>query len=149
MTICTQNRERLFGDIADNTAQLNDAGVIVHDEWLKSAQIRNEITLDKFCVMPNHFHVILSIIDTVEAYGHTPLQQNKSFQSPSKTIGAMVRSFKAAVTKRINEIRAMPGISVWQRNYYDHVIRNDDDLNRIREYIENNPANWLQDELFA
>lgn len=61
----------------------------------------------------------------------------------------MVRSFKAAVTKRINEIRAMPGISVWQRNYYDHVIRNDDDLNRIREYIENNPANWLQDELFA
>jgi REP element-mobilizing transposase RayT len=151
VTICTRNRERLFGDITEinSKTEVNEFGVIVHDEWLKSADVRKEITIDAFCIMPNHFHGIVVITGSVGAYGHTPLQRNNTFRSPSQNLGAMVRAFKSAVTIQINKIRSTPSMPIWQRNYYDHVIRDDDDLNRIREYIDNNPVNWMQDELFA
>jgi len=69
-------------------------------------------------------------------------------RSPSRNVGAMVRGFKSAVSRRINEVRNTPGASVWQRNYYEHIIRDDYDLNRIREYIIDNPANWSSDISF-
>ncbi len=68
------------------------------------------------------------------------------FRSPSQTIGAIVRGFKSAVTKRINKIRNMPGAPVWQRNYYEHIIRNERELNKTREYIINNPLQWELDK---
>jgi hypothetical protein len=77
----------------------------------------------------------------VGAYCHTHLH----FRTPSQTIGAIVRGFKSAATKRINEIRKTPGARLWQRNYYEHVIRNDDELSRVREYIVNNPGEWNLD----
>ena len=69
-----------------------------------------------------------------------------AFRSPSQTIGAIVRGFKAATTTQINALRATPSVPVWQRNYYEHVIRDERDLNRIRHYIENNPAHWATDD---
>jgi hypothetical protein len=100
----------------------------------------------------------------VGAYGHTPLrhdgipspigqppQQSNSptFRSPSKTIGAMVRGFKSAVTIKINQIRNTPHVPVWQRNYYEHIIRDEEDYLRILTYIHNNPFLWLEDKLYA
>ena len=83
----------------------------------------------------------------VGAYCNPPLRMIKRRSvTPSQTIGAIVRGFKSLVTKRINTIRDTPGESVWQRNYYEHVIRNEKELNGNREYIMNNPIQWELDE---
>jgi REP element-mobilizing transposase RayT len=126
---------------------LNPYGEIVEEEWLRSAQIRKEIELDQFVVMPNHFHGILMIkenrMQTVGATGRSPLQPRGPAKKSLCSWGA---GFKSSVTKRINEVRTTPGSPVWQRNYYEHVIRKEIDLEEIREYIENNRAKWLEDE---
>lgn len=148
MTVCSRNRECLFGDIVGATGrspalQLNAYGNIVRDEWVKSAVIRNEITLDEFVVMPNHIHGIIFII---RATGRSPLQNNSLSGPKPRSIGAFMAGFKSSTTKQINIMRTTPGISVWQRNYYEHVIRTDDELNKTREYIINNPMQWELDE---
>ena len=126
---------------------LNEFGRVVQDEWVRSAEIRAEIELGGYVVMPNHFHGIVHITtQPVGAYGHTPFSDTP-VRSPSKTVGAMVRGFKSAVTKRINETRNSPGLQVWQRNYHEHVIRDDADYNRIAEYVVYNPQRWIEDKL--
>ncbi len=120
---------------------------------IKSTEIRTEVELDEFVVMPNHFHGIVMICPgDVGAYGHTPqllsgTSPDTAFRSPSKTVGAMIRGFKSAVTKLINEKRQTPGNPVRQRNYYEHIIRDERSLRKIREYIVNNPMNWQVDEM--
>jgi REP element-mobilizing transposase RayT len=132
---------------------LNDAGKIVADEWTKTAEIRQEIEMDEWVVMPNHLHGIVVITgDSVGAHGHASLQKRQGpgdralCRSP-KSIGAMIAGFKSATTKRINEFRQTPGVKLWQRNYCEHVIRNEHDLAEIREYIHNNPLKWESDTL--
>lgn len=155
VTIVAHHRERLFGQIVDDEMLLNDFGRIVCEEWLKTAQIRAGVELieNEYVVMPNHFHGIINIVnsdgrgdqpdETVGAYGHTPLRN--SFQSPSQTLGAIVRGFKSAVTTRINVSRNTPGAPVWQRNYYEHIITTDREYETIAAYIANNPSNWIND----
>jgi len=145
ITICTQDRACLFGEIVDGKIRMNDAGKIVHDEWLRTADIRPNVELDAFVVMPNHLHGIIVLhpdrrgtlqrAPTVEQFG----------KPTSNTIPTIVRLFKSAVTKRINEHRGTPGARVWQRNYYEHIIRNEKSLNNIHEYIANNPMKWKWD----
>jgi len=91
--------------------------------------------------MPNHFHAILFIIRR----GVLQYAPTNKFRSPSQTIGSIVRGFKSAVTKRTNKLRNSPSTPVWQRNYYEHVVRNENELNQIREYIQNNPLKWELD----
>ncbi len=154
VTIVTYDRQNLFGRVANGEMKLNNAGGIVKTEWLKTREIRKNIELDVFVIMPNHIHGIIIIVDddNVGAYRHTPLQNRHAstpFQSPSKTIGAIVRGFKSAVTKQINQIRNTPGLPVWQRNYWEHIIRNEIELNRIRQYIIDNPKKWDDDRYFG
>ena len=139
ITIVTQNRKCLFGDIVDGEFRSNNWGQIVQDEWEKSAQVRKEIELDAFVVMPNHVHGIVVISATAgRATGRSPLQSG-----PAKgSLGALVAGFKSVVTRNINELSGSPGTPVWQRNYFEHVIRNEDSLNRIRQYILDNPLRW-------
>jgi len=144
VTVCAQDRECLFGEIADRQMVLNDAGKIVADEWMKIAEIRNEIELGKWVVMPNHFHGILVINDSVGAIHESPLQMTVT-QRRNMALPKLIGRFKMLSSKRINETRNTPGAKLWQRNYYEHIIRNDDELNRIREYIINNPAQWEMD----
>ena len=148
VTVCAYGKACLFGEIENGLMRLNEYGEIVASEWMKSAEIRTEIEYGEFVVMPNHFHGIVHIhrnhadaADAERAYCHTPLR------SPSRNVGAMVRGFKGAASRRINEIRNTPGAPVWQRNYYEHVIRNDEDYNRIAEYVVNNPQRWTEDSL--
>jgi REP-associated tyrosine transposase len=118
-TICTYKRQFLFGTVANGEMHLNDFGQIVYDEWQKTPEIRHEIQLDLLIVMPNHLHGIVIISNrNVGATGGSP--------------------FPA----RINKVRGTPEAPVWQRNFYEHVIRDEESLNRIREYILNNPAQW-------
>ena len=148
VTICTYKRKCLFGKIKDGKIHLNKYGEIVKDEWIKTEKIRKNIKIDKFVIMPNHIHGIIIIEKSiVRAYCNTPVQ--RTFKSPSNTIGAIIRGFKSAVTNRINRIRKSPGISVWQRNYYEHIIRNEKDYLRIVEYIQNNPLKWEWDKYYV
>lgn len=159
VTICTHERECLFGEIVDGEMELNDYGRIVTAEWIRCGELRMEIETGEYVVMPNHFHGVV-MIDSVGAniharnhnrgarsgaYIHTPLRD--AFGSPSKNIGAMIRGFKSAVTTRINTRRNTPGVPVWQRNYYEHIIRDDADYTRIAEYIIDNPRRWTEDTL--
>jgi putative transposase len=148
ITVCTKGRECLFGEIINNTTGvpemvLNELGHVVKAEWLLTENKRHNVVLDTFIIMPNHIHGIISFVSHVGAYCNTPLPG--SFQSPSKTIGAIIRGFKSATTTRINIIRNTRGFAVWQRNYYDHIIRNELKLNSIRENIMFNPSQWSFD----
>jgi REP-associated tyrosine transposase len=112
---------------------------IVTGEWNQSAAIRQEIELDSFVVMPNHIHGIVIITNrSVGGDGGAPLRPGP----PKRSLGAFVGGFKASATKRINETRKTPGLPIWQRNYFEHVIRDEESLNRIRQYIVENPARW-------
>jgi len=147
ITICTQDRACLFGDVVDGEMRLNDVGGMVHDEWLRTADMRPNVELDAFVVMPNHFHgIIILHPDGRGTLQRTPTTTVEQFGKPtSNTVPTIVRLFKSASTKRINEHRGTPGVSVWQRNYYEHIIRNEESLNRIRQYIYENPARWDMD----
>lgn len=188
ITICTYDRQNLFGKIIDSEMFLNEYGKIVHNEWLKSEEIRKEIKIDRFIVMPNHFHAILAIDrpSVVGPYGNTAERGNTagmvqgyartagkectvtnnvqkigmgvlpekrtydhtSLQSPSKNTGAMIRGFKSTVTAKINIMRSTPNNPVWQPKYFDHIIRNEHELQKIREYIITNPDKWQKDKYF-
>jgi REP element-mobilizing transposase RayT len=118
---------------------LNKCGKVVQEELDRSAKIRREIELDTFVVMPNHIHGIVVIVESnVGATGRSPLPKGPT----PKSVGAMMAGFKSAVTRRINDLRGTPYSPAWQRNYYEHVIRNEDDSDEIREYIVNNPLKW-------
>lgn len=151
ITICTHQREHLFGKIVNGVMKLNKFGLITREEWQKTALIRIEIELGEFVIMPNHVHGIIMIHETVGAYGHTPLPSFNpaTFDSPSRTIGAMVRGYKSAVTTRINQKRGTPRMPVWQRNYWEHIIRDEQDLSNAHAYILNNPAQWETDQLYS
>ena len=115
---------------------------IAEETWLWLAERYEYVDLDEYVVMPNHLHGIVVIRD-VGAHGRAPLPLAP--HRPPRSLGSFVAGFKSAVTKRINEIRDAPGVPVWQRNYYEHVIRDEDDLDRVRRYIAENPLRWEED----
>lgn len=220
ITICTKNMVHIFGEMQDGIMKLNSFGEIALREWIKTSEIRDNVILDEFVIMPNHMHGIIRIIDKgqnhylmkanhlgndivranrlendiVRAYRDTPVLPNRdmptlpksdlqapgesnllarskrnpphsnklepnnpngnqinnkfekrSFRSPSKDLGAIIRGYKAAVTTNINKSRKVKGVPVWHRNYYEHIIRNEQSLNHIRFYIKSNPKKWDED----
>jgi putative transposase len=160
ITICAHRKRCVFGEIVDGRMHRNDCGDIVQEEWFRSATIRKEIQFDAWVVMPNHVHGIVMITPPVGAHGqmpafaiappktgphdHAPLQGRLPRRRP-RSLGTFVGGFKSAVRSRINKMRGTIGLPVWQSNYYEHVIRNEDDLNQIREYILTNPMRWADD----
>lgn len=142
VTICTQNRECLFRNVMNhpvgvgrdrpvNSMVLNQYGQIVNNVW-ESLPKHHSTELDEFQIMPNHVHFILHIV------------LGASRRAPT-TLGFIVGMFKTECTKRINKLRNMPGQKIFQRNYYEHIIRNKNELTKIRQYIKNNPLFWNKD----
>jgi len=158
LTVCVHNRECLFGRVVNGEILLSRFGEIAHEEWLRSSELRSEIFLDVFVIMPNHLHGIV-LIDSDEgrgvivreragvgAHGRAPLQgRTRLPQREKRSLGSFVAGFKSVVTKRVNEIRGFPGRPLWQRNYFDHIIRTQRALDQIREYILANPRQWHLD----
>ncbi len=139
----------IFGDVVDGVMQLNGAGQIADDCWRAIPEHFDYVTLDVWVVMPNHMHGILVFDDcTGEAM---PLGRGEAMPrpyaagAPAGSLGVVVGAYKSAVTKRINIVRDTPGGVVWQRNYYEHIIRNERALQTIQAYIINNPARWAVD----
>jgi REP element-mobilizing transposase RayT len=146
ITTCTQGRVCLFGDVVQGQTTLNAYGRIVAEEWHRTERIRDHVALDAFVVMPNHVHGIIGITHRSDRRrGESKFAPTRGFKSPSQTLGAIVRGFKGATTRRINRLRGTPGEPVWQRNYYEHTVRGRRDLERIRRYIRQNPVRWCRD----
>ena len=167
VTICTHQREHLFGEIVNEVMVLNGFGRISREEWQKTALIRSEIELGEFVIMPNHFHGIIWIVDgrgtarcrgtarraPTGVLGETSADFTPTYEQFGKSvvgsIPTIVRAFKSAVSRRINLARGTPGRPVWQRNYWEHIIRDEQDLHNAQAYILNNPAQWESDELHS
>jgi len=146
ITICTVQRECLFGSIGNGILTLNDWGQVASMEWLRTPAVRPQVELDEFIVMPNHLHGIVVIGDAGERRrGAPPAQDGPVWRAPSQTIGAIVRGYKSAVTRQIRTLCGVTDTPVWQRNYYEHVIRDERELDRIRKYVVDNPARWETD----
>jgi len=144
VTICAQNRQCLFGEVADGEMRLNDAGRMVHDVWNDLPRHYAGVELDAFVVMPNHVHAIVIIVGA----GLKPAPTVRAGLKPAPTkhgLPEIVRGFKTFSSRRINEMRQTSGVAVWQRNYYEHIVRDEESLNRIREYVVNNPLRWEWD----
>ncbi|BBC26324.1 transposase [Pseudanabaena sp. ABRG5-3] len=217
ITICTFQRECLFGTISDGEMRLNQYGKIVHSHWQNLPKYYPRLELDEFVIMPNHIHGILFLIDNDDiSMNHDnsvgagladnfSLENQNSFSKPAPTNGLaddfafknkdlpdgagladnfalnaesinktrpyktsiptetaptknfttennygspeIIRGFKTFFARRVNQIRHTSGIPVWQRNYYDHIIRDETSLKKIRQYIQTNPRLWQVDQL--
>jgi putative transposase len=157
VTICTCERRYLFGDVRDGEMRLNHYGRIAREYWTAIPDHFGNTALDEFVVMPDHIHGIIVISDLGERYAGArrtatdvvgarhavPLRSAEQFGKPvCGSIPTIVRSYKSVVTNRINQIHGTPGSPAWQRNYWEHIIRNEDELIRIRDYIRSNPRKW-------
>ncbi|MBD2194177.1 MULTISPECIES: transposase [Calothrix] len=148
ITLCIWQRECLLGEVlgagsqrlsninddinepAPTYIELSRYGQVVQYNWNFMANKFSNVQLDEFVIMPNHIHGIIELKE-----------------SGSKPLSEIVQSFKTSSARRINQLRDSKGIPVWQRNYYERIIRNEEALQNIREYIINNPLYWEQDEL--
>jgi putative transposase len=146
VTACTHARECLFGQIAGDELRPSAYGEIALECWLDIPKHCPHVDLDAFIVMPNHIHGILVLVDDTARSSPAPVQER--FGKPvAGSLPTIVRLYKASVTRHINELRSAPGTPVWQRNYYEHVVRDQAALDRIRAYIISNPSRWEPDQL--
>jgi len=159
VTICSYKHECIFGEIVNGEIKLNEIGENIKNEWANLSK-RFSVNLDQFQIMPNHLHGIIIINDPVGVSFMKPVNCVKPETNISKsksnchmglinqtpTIGMMVRHFKSKCAYEIHNL----GLNqiVWQRNYYEHIIRDEFDMNRIVEYIQTNPSNWERDKLY-
>ena len=143
VTVCTRGRECLFGSVVNYEMQLNDVGRTVWLVWQELPKRFVGITLDAFTVMPNHIHGIIFVGAQFIAPSH-PTSAERGAMNRAPTLGEIVRTYKAISTRLIRQ--SIKAGFVWQRNYFEHVIRDDHSLERIRDYIVNNPARWDEDE---
>ena len=150
ITLCTESHKHLFGKIIDGKMCLNDSGRIVRQCWNAIPSHFPQVALDWFVIMPNHVHGIIAI----EAQNFFSTVSGsvgaKNFSPPrgtARTVGSIVRGFKIGVTKWMRSNTTIR--DVWQRNYWEHIIRSEAELTDIREYIQNNPAQWTLDKLYT
>ena len=144
ITICIKNKECLLGDICDREFIANSFGRIVMDIWYSLSIRYKQIELDEFIVMPNHVHGIIKI-DNAEIVHELSLSHQNTKQRRKMLLPKAIGYFKMNSAKKINEIRQTKGIPLWQKNYYEHIIRNEQSLHNIRQYIINNPTRWSED----
>jgi putative transposase len=151
VTIVTFQRECLFGKIIDAEMQLNDYGRVTQECWHAIPEHLTNVELGAYVIMPNHVHGIVLINGGSD--DDAPDRRRTIYRAPTKeqfgkpvigSIPTIVRTFKAAVTRRLG--REYYIANIWQRNYYEHVIRNEDEWDRIHRYLESNPANWDSDD---
>jgi putative transposase len=131
VTICTQDKQHLFGEIFGNLIHLSPIGEIITQCWEEIPKHFHNVNLDEYVIMPNHIHgiIIINEIDICRGEVTSPLRK--------ATLGNIIAYFKYQSTKAINDLEGTPGIKIWQRNYYDRIIRGEKELQNIRDYIAN------------
>ncbi|MBI3810731.1 MAG: transposase [Nitrospirae bacterium] len=157
VTICTQNRECVFGEIQKAEMILNNAGRMVQNVWDELPVRYPGVQIDSFIIMPNHIHGIILLTGSTQRRGESRIRPNQGdhkdrpYGTLAGTIGRVMQGFKSMTTRKyISGIRdnGWPPFEkrLWQRNYYERVVRDDSEMHRVREYITGNPAGWLEDE---
>ena len=164
VTIVTWHRDILFGEIVNGEMKLNQAGKMVQTELLELEKRLAYIQLGAFIIMPNHIHVIIFILTSVGAtrlgltktnFSTAPLQTNTIESSEGSPIlrgpkpaslGVLIGQFKSRATKKLWKIPSLKNTPIWQRNYYEHIIRDEKDLQNKADYIEANPMLWDEDD---
>lgn len=156
ITIVTWHRECLFGDVVDGEMVLSKFGLVAKQQWANLPNRFPNITLGAFVIMPNHIHGVIVIMTGRGTAGNLNdhdgelsrrAPTHEQYQKPVKgSIPTIVRSYKSSVSYRINLMRGTQDIPVWQRNYYEHIIRNERDLQNKTDYIEANPRLWAEDD---
>jgi len=159
VTICCQDKACKFGKIIDTHVgvgfyptrkpqqsdqekshhpfiELSPLGIVIYEEWTNLVDRYPDITLHEFIIMPNHFHAIVQI-------------EKRAEQSPAPTLGNIIGTFKSITTKRCNMLDNSPGRRLWQRNYYEHIIRNTESYLSIARYINENPSHWTEDNYYT
>jgi len=147
VTIVTQDRRMVFGQVVNGEMVLNETGKIVEEVWGSIPAHFANVELGEFVVMPNHIHGIISIVN-VGATHASPLPRISQGPAPG-SIGSIIGSFKSAATRRVRAFKNNHEKPLWQRNYYEHIIRNERDYLAIYDYIVANPINWEKDEEFS
>ena len=155
VTLCTHQRECLFGEIADDVVRLNPLGQAVQACWQALPRHFLTVELDACVIMPNHVHMVIRIFGVPRPGNASPVNLGLSVSvgdalplRPGATPGslaAVVGNLKSVSSRQVNHLRGTPGAPVWQRNYYEHIIRNERELNAVREYVEHNPMQWSLD----
>jgi REP element-mobilizing transposase RayT len=165
ITICTYKKEHLFGEIVNSEMKLNLLGQFAYNQWKQIPQRFENVELNEFVIMPNHIHGIIVIVsgrgEGLENSHNFPPKSTFSNPSPLQdhstsrfngtvpgSIGAIIQNFKSGTSRKINAMPDMKNVKIWQINYYDHIIRDREDYDRIVEYIRDNPSNWEKDELY-
>ncbi len=154
VTIVTKNREHYFGKIVNEKIHFSEIGKIANECWYAIPEHFPFVILDEFCVMPNHIHGIIVINNqndnkcrdvacNVSTDNVTNSKKMSDIAPKPGSLSTIIRSYKSAVTKSVNENNYTFG---WQSRFYEHIIRNEKSLNRIRNYIRNNPNNWYNDK---
>jgi putative transposase len=134
VTICTEGRQHLFGEIENSAMQLSEVGKLCIERWDDLPNHFPSIELDGFVVTPNHVHGVLLLTDI-----HPEKKPNLS---------TIISSYKAAVTRHVHRLNLLEG-QIWQHRFNDHIIRNDHSLNYIRNYVATNPERWEQDSFYG
>jgi len=152
ITICTYQRENTLGRIDQAGVRLSAIGKVVEEEWLRIPMMRPNIELDDYVIMPNHLHGILIVQDPAgQEFAEKPATNGRTQCAPTefrrrpRSLGSIVAGFKAATTSRVSRRFWIEGAPLWQRNYYEHVIRNDADADSLRRYMQANPERWAED----
>jgi putative transposase len=183
VTMVTQGREPLFGEIVDSVMQLNALGKIIWSVWTR-LPIHFSVQHDEWVIMPNHLHGIIFILDDGRGEAFAVKNWNKTIQiwqmlrpnsqssaddhmgipkmdasdaSPQRapigttpgSLGAIIQNFKSVSTRKINQARDMVGVPVWQRDYYERIVRNEVELAQFRQYIRENPLRWMEDDEYV
>jgi REP-associated tyrosine transposase len=150
VTVCTSDRSHLFGEIADGHMRVNALGAVVADSWRWLASQYTHVTLDDWCLMPNHLHGLLILTGrggSRTALTDTSTPGGDAVMTPRKPVGRLIGAFKTVSTKHINRLRNTPAEVVWQRNFWEHIVRDDGEMDLVRAYIRDNPTNWSSDAL--
>jgi REP element-mobilizing transposase RayT len=149
ITICTKDKKCLFGSIRNNKIELYQCGYIVKNNIQNIMHRYDHVRIASYIIMPNHLHAVIQIKTNQDAVGAQFIAPQEFAQrgvmNHAPTVGMIVRAFKARCTHDIHSFA--PDATVWQRNYYERIIRSDDELFDTIEYIKNNPNNWAKDPM--
>ena len=148
VTICAYRGRSIFGTVVDQAMRLNPLGMIAQDAWPDLAKQHAHIRVDCSVVMPNHAHALLWIVETAVRDGVSVAGQPRRYGQPiAGSVSTLVNAYKMTVTKRAISAGLIPGPPLWQRNFWDRIVRDERELANIRQYIAANPARWIEDQL--
>lgn len=148
VTICAYQRRKIFGEVVLDRVELSELGCLIDQSWMKTSIHHQHVETDAFIIMPNHIHGILWLMHGRGTACRAPTVE-KFGQPVSGSLPTIIRSFKSAVTREWRVRSANPDVRIWQRNYYERVIRNDRELTRLRSYIQQNPLRWEEDKYYG